>query len=222
MTNISDAQVFSHEGITLYCGDCLDLLRDIEEPIDQIVTSPPFNAGKEYERGEWETLKDYHDWLLECFGALWSICATGAWLTIEIQDMHVSPEHSHSLPGQKEQFNMATSAQLIVGLIRQGWYFKGDVIWNRGRWMNNMANKMACGLIQGWSLPNSTILDPFSGSGTTLRAAKDLGRQAIGVEREPLYCQASIGRLQQDILLPTDCLEYPPGVPVHPPQAQLF
>jgi len=51
-----------------------------------------------------------------------------------------------------------------------------------------------------WVFSDSLILDPFAGSGTTGRAAKDLGRKAILVEIEEKYCRIAAKRMAQSVM----------------------
>lgn len=55
--------------------------------------------------------------------------------------------------------------------------------------------------IISWSNENDNILDPFMGSGTTIRAAKLLNRNATGIEISPEYCKIAEDRLRQGVLI---------------------
>jgi site-specific DNA-methyltransferase (adenine-specific) len=80
--------------------------------------------------------------------------------------------------------------------------------WTLGTWTFAGANPRRVGhpapfpeelprrLIKLYSYPGDLILDPFAGSGTTLVAAKRLGRTSLGVEINPLFCDLTVRNLQ--------------------------
>jgi site-specific DNA-methyltransferase (adenine-specific) len=59
---------------------------------------------------------------------------------------------------------------------------------------------MMMDIIETSTRPGAVILDCFAGSGTTLVAARDLGRRSIGVEMDAGYCETIVGRLAQQML----------------------
>jgi len=54
--------------------------------------------------------------------------------------------------------------------------------------------------ILSWTNPGDLVIDPMVGSGTTLRAAADWGRRAIGIEINPEYCELIRRRMAQSVL----------------------
>ena len=72
-----------------------------------------------------------------------------------------------------------------------------------------MPEALAKDHVASWSNPGDVILDPFAGSGTTLKAAKELNRLWCGIEINPEYCAIAEARLSQDVLQLETCAMRP-------------
>jgi DNA modification methylase len=92
-----------------------------------------------------------------------------------------------------KQHRWGTLPGAYIGVPESDWYKRTH--------MGGKPLPLMTALVGDYSREGDTILDPFMGSGTTLRAAKDLGRKAIGVELEEKYCEIAARRLAQEVLL---------------------
>jgi len=92
----------------------------------------------------------------------------------------------------------ATGADRVRGNI--WWYPTGRVGDARGLHPAMFPFDLARDHIATWSNPGDLVLDPFSGSGTTAKAAKELGRRFLGLEINPEYCAIAERRIAQQVL----------------------
>jgi len=92
-------------------------------------------------------------------------------------------------------------------------FFGGDLAWNTDRHWSQYTNvftdlvegetehpyekplSLMKRLILNHTTPGQIIVDPFCGSGTTLLAAKQTGRRAVGVEIDDAHCRIAASRL---------------------------
>lgn len=214
---------YQHAGITIYHGNCLDILPHITA--DVAITDPPYgvNLGagagsSRYKNEPYLNLSDDEEFVT-------SVCVPAVSLCLERFGRVAMT------PGNRCMF--AYPRPTDVGI----WYNPAST--NRGAWgfcfanafiffygndPHNVGNGMipnslaghcdsvdgidhpcpkpllfASWLVKRASRPQEIICDPFTGSGSFLIAAKNLGRKAIGIEIEEKYCEIAAKRLSQEV-----------------------
>lgn len=121
---------------------------------------------------------------------------------------------------QSDETVVSAPVELIVVLYKQEWKKTSGsrvsdisqnefIEWTNGLWTFNGESKKRTGhpapfplelpkrCIKLFSYVGDTVLDPFAGSGTTLLAAIQHRRRAIGVEIDPQYCTLARQRIEE-------------------------
>lgn len=203
---------YQESGITIYHGDCREILPGLHA--DAVVTDPPYGIGFTYESHDdspdkWFDLMNDVVPLMKAAAPfiVMPSCAInrlGWWYSTHKPEWLIawhkgSPGHS-SRVGFNDWEPLVTWGrphrpmhdhfQAPCGFDDSGHPCPKPVEW--AKWLV----RRACPY-------GGVVVDPFMGSGTTLRAAKDLSRRAVGIEIEERYCDIAAKRLAQD-LLPLD------------------
>lgn len=194
---------YERDGIVIYHGDCHEIVPDVWLGVDLVMTDPPYGIDacnmtlgkgrKEFVRGDWD--RDRPD--ISNLLAARRLCVWGGNYFTD-----VLPPTNDWLVWHKRNdgrsFSECELAWTNYGCrTRHLSHHWGGEIKQHPTQKPLRVIRWALGLAPE---PVTLVLDPFMGSGTTLRAAKDLGIRAIGIEIEERYCEIAAKRLEQGVL----------------------
>jgi DNA modification methylase len=204
----------------IYVGDCRELLPLLPK-VDLLLTDPPYGigeaAGKNKKRtGGLAMARDYGN-------ATWDDAPPEDWMFGLMRS-----KSAHQIIWGGNYFPLPPSSCWLVWDKENGEtdFADCELAWTNLRkavrrkvykWQGMLQEKMGRDKeqryhptqkpldVMTWAISQApddceTILDPFMGSGTTLRAAKDLNRKAIGIEINPDYAKIAAERLRQEVL----------------------
>lgn len=221
MTDEPMKPYYERGGITIFCGDCLEVMPRLDMVFDLCLTDPPhgINGGsgtinKNRDKGHYDSqFADTPNYIkslvVPIIKRLIEIC-TGVIVTPGNKNFILYPQ-----PVSLGCFYQPAAVGLQV-------FGNGDMqpifYYGKNPTKKNMGvpcsyemvevpekNGHPCvkpirvwtKMLRNFSLKNHFIIDPFMGSGTTLLAAQNAGRQCLGIELSEEYCKIAVDRLRQ-------------------------
>ena len=212
---------YDHAGITIYHGDCREILPTLDK-VDLVLTDPPYGVsyvlapgvfgkgnkrirrgGKPPVHGDDRPFDPSHLLTFKraiLFGANHysdRLPVSGGWFVWDKTGGGRGPSNTFA-DIEMAWTNLAKTPSIYhhlwKGLVRDS---------EAGARVLHPTQKPVA--LMAWLLSKhtgrgDTVLDPYTGSGPVLLAAKNLGRKAIGIEIEEKYCEIAANRLAQEVL----------------------
>jgi DNA modification methylase len=224
------------EGITLYCGDCREILPGLGR-VDAVVTDPPYGidavlgmgGGSKGDGGMWKGVRIVGDLSLEdrdyilraagvafaAFGKVNTPAPLGTRTTVVWDKGEHVGAGDLSLPW-KPNFE-------LVFIGGEGWFAPtrgsgivkdhaiAGCVGARNDGYRFHPFEKPVGIMYHFCVraPGRTILDPFMGSGTTGIASLKATRQFIGIEIDPKYFDIACRRIEEALRQPDLFIEAP-------------
>ena len=192
---------YQDEWVTIYHGDCREILPTLEK-VDLVLTDPPYGVGI----ADWDS----------------AIIPPNEWLPLcrELAPTElITPGNGNQWDYPRPDWEAAWFRPGSIQRVRHGtgfshWepilvYGKNEFAFDAKQFPANQE------IVNGHPSPKPiklfkwliashknamAVLDPFVGSGTALRAAKDLNRKCIGIEIEEKYCEIAKNRCSQSVM----------------------
>ncbi len=212
---------YEDDSVTIYHGDCRDILPTLG-PVDLVLTDPPYGIELDTDNSRFSGSNGH-------VGSMGNRVGGANGEPMRNDDEAFDPSFLraygeaqivwgwHNFPDKLppgscliwiKRFDEAFGS--FLSDAETAWMSKGRGVYCRRDLSNNAIArerahptqkpaslmKWCLGFFKGATL----ILDPFMGSGTTLRAAKDLGVKAIGIEIEERYCEIAAKRMGQTVM----------------------
>lgn len=199
---------YSDDAVTIYHGDCLELLSH-SFGADCIVTDPPYGIGANkmtLGNGRVRLERGVHDWDIKPIDVdpllrlgLPTIIWGGNYFALPPRQRWLVWDKG---TGSNDFADCELAWTNLDGVVKK--FFRSWVGQNArehfegGRF--HPTQKPLALMVWCLGFTTGTVLDPYMGSGTTLRAAKDCGRKSIGIELEEKYCEIAARRMAQEVL----------------------
>lgn len=217
---------YQDKSVTIYHASNKDVFPILPD-IDVVITDPPYGekthkgarSHKDLKKSQIDFASITDDEFVDMCGTLVGLAKRWVVMTCEwrhairLEDMGllvrlgvwVKPNGAPQFTGDQP----GTGWEAVAVMHRPGrkrWNGGGHhAVWNfptvRGQHPTEKPIKLISKWVQDFSEEGELILDPYMGSGTTLLAAKNMGRRAIGIEIDERYCEIAARRFQQASLL---------------------
>jgi site-specific DNA-methyltransferase (adenine-specific) len=213
---------YCDEWTKIYCGDCEDVIPQLDIKPDLILTDPPYvistsGGGIGGQRKYLSDIKGFTDdgfnldvlnycdnWMCFCSKDqlidLLVKASKQRWMLVTWNKPNPTPlTKGNYLPDTEYIVHSFASGHCYGGYSDKARYIVYPAQQNNLH-PNEKPLPVMMKLVRVGSRDGDLILDPFMGSGTTAVAAKSLGRKCVCIEREERYCEIASKRLAQEYL----------------------